>query len=164
MSNIILINKNKVGLYFITTLSFVLLLGFSSCKDPKIIPKETNTSLLTQNNWLIEKYTSADNMDIAEGKINTNASILKQLEFQFRSINDVNTVKAIVIGLGQVPSNGTWQFTNAEKKILIDIPGLKDEFTLIALTKTSLILRPNEKVFPIVDNNTVVNMVFKVKI
>ena len=61
----------------------------------------------------------------------------------------------------QVFNGGTWELKNDEKNLLIDIPGLKDEFILVSISKTKMVLRPNEKVFPIVDNNTVVNMEFE---
>lgn len=148
----------KRSLNFALFLFSIILVGISSCKKKTTItPTETKMELLTKNNWAIDRFTTTENVTIQDAKLNTSAKLLYQLKFQFRSDNQV---RAIVIINGQIFNGGTWEFTNNEKNILIDIPGLKDEFTLVEITKNKLVLRPNEKVFPIVDNSTVVNMEF----
>ena len=148
----------KRSLNFAFFLFLIIVIGTSSCKKKtNITPTETKMELLTKNNWAIDRFTTTENVTIQDAKLNTSAKLLYQLKFQFRSDNQV---RAIVTINGQIFNGGTWEFTNNEKNILIDIPGLKDEFTLVEITKNKLILRPNEKVFPIVDNSTVVNMEF----
>jgi hypothetical protein len=152
------ISKNNNFKYLFFTF-FILNISLVSCKKKKSIePTETKTDLITKNNWAIDRFSSIDNTTVQEGKLNVSAKLLYQLEFQFRANNQVRALDKLS---KQVFNGGTWEFTNNESKILIDIPGLKDEFTLIDITKNKLILRPNEKVFPVVDNNTVVNMEFK---
>jgi hypothetical protein len=134
-----------------------LFTGISSCKSPKVAPTETKTTLLTKNNWIINRFTTIDNSTVQEAKLNLSSKLLYQLEFQFRSNNQVKALDKVT---KQVFNGGTWELSADEKIIIIDIPGLKDNFELIEITKNKLVLRPNEKVFPIVDNNTVVNMEF----
>jgi hypothetical protein len=137
-----------------------ILLGSSSCKNPNgsdVTPTESKTTLLTKNSWVIERYTYANAEMLPESKLNSGATILKELIFQFRTNNQV---RAIVKNNSQISNGGTWALSADEKRLTIDIPGLKDDFQLIEITKNKLVLRPNEKVFPLVDNNTVVNMVF----
>ncbi len=153
------IKKNLINFLFI--ISALILVGYSSCKSPKggaVNPAESKTDLLSKNNWVIERFTGTDNNTIQDGKLNVNAKLLYLLEFQFRSNNQVRALDKLS---KQVFNGGTWELTNNEKNLLIDIPGLKDEFILVEISKTKLVLRPNEKVFPVVDNNTVVNMEFK---
>lgn len=137
----------------------IAFLGASSCKTKTTIdPTETKTELLIKNIWVIDQFTTLDNSIIQEAKLNVNSKLLFFLEFEFRANNQVRAIDKVS---KQVFNGGTWELTNNEKNLLIDIPGLKDEFILIEITKNKLVLRPNEKVFPIVDNNTVVNMEFK---
>ncbi len=157
MINIPLKITKKLGLYFILALISGLLLTFSSCKNPTIDPVESKTTLLTKNNWVIDRFSFADNTTIQDGKLNQSSKLLYLLEFQFRSNNQVKAIDKIS---KQVFNGGTWELTGDEKILSIDIPGLKDDFMLIEITKNKLILRPNEKVFPIVDEKTVVNMEF----
>lgn len=151
----------KYLINFLFIISIALFLGFSSCKSLNggiVSPAETKTDLLSKNNWVIERFTTIDNNTIQDGKLNVNAKLLYLLEFQFRSNNQVRALDKLS---KQVFNGGTWELTNNEKNLIIDIPGLKDEFILVEISKTKLVLRPNEKVFPVVDNNTVVNMEFK---
>lgn len=149
--------KNKLNNYISVGL-IAIIYTFSSCKKYVQAPiTETKTELLTKNSWAIDQFTSIDKSKIQDAKLNTSAKLLYQLKFQFRTDNQV---RAIVLINGQIFNGGTWEFTNNEKNVLIDIPGLKDEFTIVEITKNKLVLRPNEKVFPIVDNATVVNMEF----
>lgn len=140
---------------------YLLIIGFVSnvsCKKKKTVtPTETKTDLLTKNNWVIDRFSATDNSTIQDGKLNTSAKLLYLLEFQFRSNNQVRAIDKVS---KQVFNGGTWELTNAETVLTIDIPGLKDDFKLMEITKNKLVLRPNEKVFPVVDNNTVVNMEF----
>lgn len=141
-------------------IAFLLLVSFClvSCKKNKVSPGiETKTDLLVKNNWVIEKFTAIDNSTIAESKLNTNAKLLYLLEFQFRSNNKVNAFEKTS---KQIINGGNWFLTNNEKNLSIDIPGLKDDFELIEISKSKLVIRPNEQKFPVVDNSTKVNMVF----
>lgn len=148
----------KSNLNFILFIIICGLVGFSSCKKKKTVdPTLSKTDLLTANSWVIERFSAVDNTTIQDGKLNLSAKLLYLLEFQFRANNQVRAIDKVS---KQVFNGGTWEFTNNETKLLIDIPGLKDEFSLIEISKNKLILRPNEKVFPVVDNNTVVNMEF----
>jgi hypothetical protein len=149
--------KNKFN-FIIIALFFSSFIIFSCKKKSSITPTETKTELIIKNSWVIDRFTNADNSVIQEGKLNTSAKLLYLLEFQFRNNNQVKAIDKVS---KQVFNGGSWEFKNNEKNILIDIPGLKDEFILVDITKNKLILRPNEKVFPIVDNATVVNMEFK---
>lgn len=139
----------------------MVMLGLSfSCKkktgvDPK--PTDTRSTLLTKNKWVIERFTDADNKTIQESRLRSESKLLYDLLYEFRSNNQV---RAIVKVNAQVINGGTWAFTNNDQNLNIDIPGLKDDFKVIELTKSKLVIRPNEKVFPIVDNQTVVNMEF----
>lgn len=145
--------------YSISVTLLVILSNFSSCKKQSgPNPTETVTDLIKKNSWVIEQFTAIDKSIIQESKLNSSANFLKELKFEFRNNNQV---RAIVIANGQIANGGTWELTNNEKNILIDIPGLKDEFLLVEITKSKMVLRPNEKVFPIVDNNTAVNMEFR---
>lgn len=153
-----LVTKNK-HLKYLSFTFLIISLIFSSCKKKQTVsPNESKKDLLTKNNWAIDRFSSIDNNTIQDGKLNLSAKLLYQLDFQFRTDNQVRALDKLS---KQVFNGGTWEFTNNETKILIDIPGLKDEFSLIEISKNKLVLRPNEKVFPVVDNNTVVNMEFK---
>lgn len=152
------LKKNKVT-QFVFCLIAIGILGFSSCNKTKLItPTESKIELLTKNNWVIDRFTYVDNSEIQEAKLNISAKLLFLLEFQFRTNNQVRAIDKVS---KQVFNGGTWELKNDEKNLLIDIPGLKDEFILVSISKTKMVLRPNEKVFPIVDNNTVVNMEFE---
>ncbi len=134
------------------------LLGFSSCNKTKVITPETSkTDLLTNNSWIIERYTYQDNSLVPDAKLNSAAPILKELIFQFRANNQV---RAIVKINSQISNGGTWELSADEKKLKIEVSGLNGDFDLISVSKSKLVLRPNQKTFPIVDNNTVVNMEF----
>ncbi len=153
----LLSKKNITYLIFVPFL--FILVTFSACKKKNLpLPTESVTDLIKKNSWVIEQFTALDKTIIQESKLNTSAKFLYELKFEFRNNNQV---RAIVKANGQIANGGTWELTNNEKNVLIYIPGLKDEFLLVELTKSKLVLRPNEKVFPIVDNNTVVNMEFK---
>ncbi len=152
------LKKNKVT-QFVFCLIAIGILSFSSCNKTKLItPTESKIELLTKNNWVIDRFTYVDNSEIQEAKLNISAKLLFLLEFQFRTNNQVRAIDKVS---KQVFNGGTWELKNDEKNLLIDIPGLKDEFILVSISKTKMVLRPNEKVFPIVDNNTVVNMEFE---
>lgn len=151
--------KKNIVTQFVFGLITIAILGFSSCNKTKIItPTETKIELLTKNNWVIDRFTYADNSEIQEAKLNISAKLLFLLEFQFRTNNQVRAIDKVS---KQVFNGGTWELKNGEENLLIDIPGLKDEFILVSISKTKMVLRPNEKVFPIVDNNTKVNMEFE---
>jgi hypothetical protein len=144
---------------FLLIIILLISIGFSSCKKKKTItPSETKSELLIKNSWIIDRFSLLDNSTIQEGKLNTSAKLLFLLEFQFRANNQVRAIDKVS---KQVFNGGTWELKNNDKNILIDIPGLKDEFILVEITKNKMILRPNEKAFPVIDNNTAVNMEFK---
>jgi hypothetical protein len=147
-------------LTLIFTLTLVLLSGLFSCKrntNLKPVTQATKTELLTKNNWIIEKFTSPDNTPINDNRLNISAKLLFQLDFQFRTNNQVRAIDKVT---KQVFSGGSWALSNNEKVLNIDIPGIKDDFELIEISTNKMILKPNEAVFPVVDANTKVYMVF----
>ncbi len=150
------INLRTKILVFLTSLCLVLI-TMVSCNKNRNNPKLTKTQLIAQKNWILKNVYNIDNQLISKSKLSTNGILLFELEYQFRNNNQV---KALEINSKSIVNGGVWEFTNNEKSIIINIPGLKDEFEIVELTSAKLVLSPNPSVFPLVDKTTKVKMEF----
>lgn len=141
---------------FLTVLGLFLILTMS-CNKNTNNPKLTKTQLIAQKNWVLKNVYSLENQLISRSKLSNSGVLLFELEYQFR---DNNQVKALEISSKSIVNGGVWEFSNNEKSIIINIPGLKDEFEVTELTSSKLILSPNPFIFPLVDKTTKVKMEF----
>jgi hypothetical protein len=133
-------------------------LQITGCKTKKtVIPQVDVLSTITKNTWLIDRYTDTNKQTVSDGKLNVSAKLMYGLEFEFKTNFQVRALDKVS---RSVFNAGTWSVTSDNKVIKIDIPGIKDDFQLVELSVNKMILQPNEKVFPVVDNKTKVYMEF----
>ncbi len=135
--------KQAINLSIFTLFFFVL----NSCKKEDA---KSKTDLLTQKAWMIQKAESKEGNNPWEDDFPNWDACSKDDRYIFR----VNNTYEFNEGLTkcdpadpQVFDTGSWAFTNNETKLLIG----SDEFTIVALTETNLIISVQESVGGVVN-------------
>jgi len=139
--------KLAINLSIFTFLLFV----FSSCNKEKV---KSKTDLLTQKAWKIQKLETKEGNNPWEDDFPTWDACSKDDRYVFRANNTYEFNEGLTKcdpSDPQIIDTGTWSFTNNETKLLID----GDEFTIVSLTDSNLILSSQE---------TVQGITFQVKI
>jgi len=139
--------KLAINLSIFTFLLFV----FSSCNKEKV---KSKTDLLTQKAWKIQKLETKEGNNPWEDDFPTWDACSKDDRYVFRANNTYEFNEGLTKcdpSDPQIIDTGTWSFTNNETKLLID----GDEFTIVSLTDSNLILSSQE---------TIQGITFQVKI
>ena len=130
--------KQAINLSILTLFFFVL----NSCKKEDT---KSKTDLITQKTWMIQKVESKEGTNPWEDDFPNWDACSKDDRYIFR----VNNTYEFNEGLTkcdptdpQIFDSGSWAFTNNETKLLIG----SDEFTIVALTETNLIISVQESV------------------
>lgn len=130
--------KLAINLSIFTFLLFV----FSSCNKEKV---KSKTDLLTQKAWKIQKLETKEGNNPWEDDFPTWDACSKDDRYVFRANNTYEFNEGLTKcdpSDPQIIDTGTWSFTNNETKLLID----GDEFTIVSLTDSNLILSSQETV------------------
>jgi hypothetical protein len=121
--------------------SFFLLFLFACKKEDA----KSKTDLLTQKTWMIQKLETKEGNNPWEDDFPTWDACSKDDRYIFRANNTYEFNEGLTKcdpSDPQIFDSGSWSFTNNETKLLIG----SDEFTIVSLTETNLILSVQETV------------------
>jgi len=119
--------------------SFFLLFLFSCKKEAA----KSKTDLLTQKTWMIQKLETKEGNNPWEDDFPTWDACSKDDRYIFRANNTYEFNEGLTKcdpSDPQIFDSGNWALTNNETKLLIG----SDEFTIVSLTETNLILSVQE--------------------
>jgi hypothetical protein len=116
---------------------------FTSCGDNNP-PEPTKTELITNKNWKITAQSESDNGGAATDSYTNISSCNKDDIFIFGTDGkftwDEGATKCDPAD-PQTVETGTWAFTNEEGKIVLTFVGDTDEFDIVELTSSRLVIK-----------------------
>ncbi len=127
-------------------LSFLLLLSvfFISCKKNKTTISTDTATLLSSNNWQLDRYTDANGKAISNSSLNAASIALFGLVFEFKSDKETRATDKLT---KNVVNRGTWGLIEGDKTIDINITAFKGQFKIVSLAKGKLILQTSTSTF-----------------
>jgi hypothetical protein len=127
-------------------LSLTLLLGiiFISCKKNKNTISTDTATLLSTNNWQLDRYTDANGKAISNTSLNAGSIALFGLVFEFKADKETRALDKLT---KNVVNRGTWALIEGDKTIDINITAFKGQFKIVSITKGKLTLQTSTSTF-----------------
>ncbi len=127
-------------------LSFLLLLGIFiiSCKTKKTTISTDTATLLSSNNWQLDRYTDANGKALSNSSLNAASVALFGLVFEFKADKETRALDKLT---KNVVNRGTWGLIEGDKTIDINITAFKGQFKIVNLAKGKLTLQTSTSTF-----------------
>lgn len=119
----------------------LLLTGLFGCGDDNNATPTANsqTELLTANNWQMKRVTTPDGAEINPNRLNLATQVLYELNMQFRANGRVNALDPKQSN--SVVNGGTWKLAADNQSMDVVVTGFSGNFPIVRLDRTKLILR-----------------------
>jgi hypothetical protein len=130
---------------------------FISCEDPNVDnTNKTPEGYLTSNLWDLEKFTDNDGKTINNSALGSDATYLYGLSYDFKRNGEVWGIDKV----SKLPIRGTWELTDNNTNLEIDIPGLSDDYEVVELRNKRMTLKAKSR-GTVLNLGPNVNLVFK---